>query len=398
MKLHLEFGSLSHEEEAKQLAAILGQCFAFPNTERYFHRLGLENFRVVREGGRIVGGLGIYQMGQWFGGKSVAMAGLAAVGVPPEQRGTGVAFELLSQTLQELHEREVPISALYPATQRLYRKVGYEQGGNACLYEIPTNSIGLSDRTLPIQPVSPINYKIFSDIYCQSAIKINGNLDRHQAIWEAIIQPRELWEGIIPLREHEVIYAYLVGAQSQPEGYIIFHQNAKESQLVILDWVALTIAAAKRLWTFVADHRSQIKTATWRGSVIHPLLLFLPEQTAKVKNSSIWMLRIIDVAKALSERGYPAGVEAELHLTVQDDLLTGNNGNFILRVSGGSGEVTRGGKGELQLNIRGLSPLYTGLYTPHQLQFSGFLEATEKALATATQIFAGSVPWMADFF
>lgn len=387
MKLGWEFGSLK-EEDAKELAAILGQCFAISDTQMYFDRLGTENFRVVTEGGRIVGGLGIYQMGQWFGGKSVPMAGLAAVGVPPEQRGTGVAFELLSRTLQELYEKEVPISALYPATQRLYRKVGYEQGGNSCIYEIPTNSIGLSDRTLPVQPVNPINYQIFSDIYSQSAIKINGNLDRNPAIWEGIIQPRE----------QEVIYAYLVGTQSQPEGYIIFHQNRKESQLIILDWVALTTSAAKRLWTFVADHRSQIKTAMWRGSVVHPLLLFLPEQTAKVKNSSMWMLRIIDVAKALSGRGYPVGVEAELHLMVQDDLLSDNNGNFILRVSGGSGEVTRGGKGELRLNIRGLSPLYTGLYTPHQLQFSGFLEASDRVLATATEIFALSVPWMADFF
>ncbi|MFB2894944.1 enhanced intracellular survival protein Eis [Aerosakkonemataceae cyanobacterium BLCC-F50] len=388
MKLGWEFGSLSQEEDAKQLAAILGQCFAVGDTQKYFDRLGRENFRVVTEGGRIVGGLGIYQMGQWFGGKSVAMAGLAAVGVPPEQRGTGVAFELLSGTLRELYEREVPISALYPATQRLYRKVGYEQGGNACIYEIPTKSIGLSDRTLPIQPVTPINYTIFSDIYSQSAIKINGNLDRNPAIWEGIIQPRE----------QEIIYAYLVGTQSQPEGYIIFHQKAKESQLIILDWVALTTSAAKRLWTFVADHRSQIETAMWRGSVVHPLLLFLPEQTAKVRNSSMWMLRIIDVAKALSKRGYPVGVEAELHLMVQDDLLSDNNGNFILRVSGGSGEVTRGGKGELVLNIRGLSPLYTGLYTPRQLQFSGFLEASDRVLATATEIFALSVPWMADFF
>lgn len=388
MKLGWEFGSLSQEEDAKELAAILGQSFAFSDTQRYFDRLGVENFRVVREGGRIVGGLGIYQMGQWFGGKSVPMAGLAAVGVPPEQRGTGVAFELLSKTLQELYEKEVPICALYPATQRLYRKVGYEQGGNSCIYEIPTNSIGLSDRTLPIQPVTPINYQIFSDIYRQSAIKINGNLDRNPAIWEGIIQPRE----------QEIIYAYLVGTQSQPEGYIIFYQNAKESQLKILDWVALTTAAAKRLWTFLADHRSQIQKAMWRGSVVHPLLLFLPEQTAKVKNSSTWMLRIVNVAKALSGRGYPEGVEAELHLMVQDDLLSDNNGNFILRVSGGSGEVTRGGKGDLRLNIRGLSPLYTGLYTPHQLQFSGFLEATDRVVATATEIFSGSVPWMADFF
>jgi len=79
-------------------------------------------------------------------------------------------------------------------------------------------------------------------------------------------------------------------------------------------------------------------------------------------------------------------------------LLADNNGNFILRVSAGKGEVARGGRGELRLNIRGLSPLFTGLYTPQQLQFSGFLEASDQSLAIATQIFAGSSPWMPDFF
>lgn len=388
MKLNLEFGSVSNPEETQHLAAILGQCFMFSSTERYFNRIGLENFRVVRRGGQIAGGLAIYHMGQWFGGERLPMAGLAAVGVPPEHRGTGVAVELLTQTLKELYANGVPISALYPATQRLYRKVGYEQGGTSCIYEMPTNTIGLSDRTLPILPVNPLRHELFHDTYRQWAIKINGNLDRNQAIWEGIIQPRE----------EEIIYAYLVGSESQPEGYIIFKQNAKESHLVILDWVALSTAAARCLWTFVADHRSQIEKVLWDGSVFNPLLLLLPEQTAKVKNSSIWMLRIVDVNKALSGRGYPVGVEAELHLAVQDELLSENNGNFVLRVSGGRGEVIKGGKGELQLNVRGLAPLYTGLFTPHQLQFSGFLSATDNALFTATQMFAGSEPSMPDFF
>lgn len=87
-----------------------------------------------------------------------------------------------------------------------------------------------------------------------------------------------------------------------------------------------------------------------------------------------------------------------MHLEVRDDLLAENNGKFILSVANGRGEVTSGGKGELQLDIRGLAPLFTGLFTPHQLQVTGKLEATESALAAATQIFAGVSPWMADFF
>nr|WP_084786350.1 sterol carrier protein domain-containing protein [Mastigocladopsis repens] len=69
-----------------------------------------------------------------------------------------------------------------------------------------------------------------------------------------------------------------------------------------------------------------------------------------------------------------------------------------LSVANGCAEVTSGGKGEMKLDIRGLAPLYTGLFTPQQLQFAGQLDATQTAMSAATQIFAGASPWMADFF
>uniref|UniRef100_A0A0C1R7U1 Enhanced intracellular survival protein domain-containing protein n=1 Tax=Tolypothrix bouteillei VB521301 TaxID=1479485 RepID=A0A0C1R7U1_9CYAN len=106
----------------------------------------------------------------------------------------------------------------------------------------------------------------------------------------------------------------------------------------------------------------------------------------------------MSVEKALSARGYPSGIESELHLEVHDDLLEANRGKFILSVANGRGEVTRGGRGEMKLDVRGLAPLYTNLFTPQQLQQSGYLQATEIAIATATALFANSSPWMPDFF
>lgn len=397
MTPNFEFGTPANSEQTQQLGAILSQCFNSPLSEWlvYLNRIGLENFRVVRQGEQIAGGLAVIEMGQWFGGCCVPMAGLAAVGIPPEYRGMGAAVELLTQTLKEIQAKQLPISVLYPATQYLYRQVGYEQGGTAGGFEIRLETLRLSVnqaslkaiRNLEMQAVTPIRHEVFRDIYRQSAVKNNGNLDRNEAIWQSIIQPRE----------QETIYAYLVGSP-QPEGYIIFKQDAKESQIIILDWVALSAAAAQRLWMFLADHRSQIQKVLWRGAAINPFLLLLPEQTAKVQYLDRWMLRIIDVVKALESRGYPAGLETELHFAVVDELLPENNGNFVLRVSGGRGEVKRGGKGELQLNIRGLASLYTGLYTPSQLQVSGYLAGTDNAVSAATQIFAGAEPWMSDFF
>lgn len=91
-------------------------------------------------------------------------------------------------------------------------------------------------------------------------------------------------------------------------------------------------------------------------------------------------------------------MDAELHLDIKDELLSENNGQFVLTVSQGRGEVKRGGKGELQLNIRGLAPLYTGLFTPDRLQLAGQLQASETALAIATKLFTSSEPWMSDRF
>ncbi|MCP6760604.1 MAG: GNAT family N-acetyltransferase [Fischerella sp. CENA71] len=386
-----EYSKLANAEDMKRLREILSQCFigTLGDQESYINIIGIDNFRILHQKEQIAGGLAILPMGQWWGSQRVPMGGIAAVGIAPEYRGTGAAITMIQQTLKELHVRSVPISVLYPATQRLYRKAGYEQAGNFCAWEIACDTLSTTEQPLPVIRVE-FDIKVLSELYQQKARLTNGHLDRYPAIWERLIEPDE----------KEVFYTYLIGSANQPEGYIIFSQHRTEegSILRIKDWVLLTTAAVQSFWNFIASHRSQIEKVRWRSSVVDYLGLVLPEQTAKIKSTIRWMLRVIDVVKALEMRGYPPGVDTELHLEIQDDLFAENNGKFILAVSNGRGEVTSGGKGELQLDIKGLVPLYTGLFTPQQLQLAGKLTATESALLAATQIFTGASPWMPDFF
>jgi predicted acetyltransferase len=67
-------------------------------------------------------------------------------------------------------------------------------------------------------------------------------------------------------------------------------------------------------------------------------------------------------------------------------------------VTGGSGKVTQGGRGEMELDVRGLAPLFTGFFTPFELKSVGLLAAGPAALAAAARIFAGPEPWMPDYF
>ncbi len=163
MPLQFQYSTLTQSEDVEPLGSILDQCFlAKPgSSEAYINQVGMENLRLIRQSEQIVGGLATIPMGQWYGGQCVPMMGIAAVGIAPQYRGTGAAIALMQHTLNELHAKGIPISALYPATQRLYRKAGYEQGGNRCSWEIPTASIQIREQPLPVQPVVPINLEVF---------------------------------------------------------------------------------------------------------------------------------------------------------------------------------------------------------------------------------------------
>src|SRR4051812_22649148 len=79
----------------------------------WMERIGHENLRIVTDGGAILGGLGFYRFGQYWGGRSVPLAGLAGVGVAPAARGRGLARRFLIDTLAQVRGQGVPIAALY---------------------------------------------------------------------------------------------------------------------------------------------------------------------------------------------------------------------------------------------------------------------------------------------
>ncbi|MBD2465326.1 GNAT family N-acetyltransferase [Oscillatoria sp. FACHB-1407] len=384
------YGTLDSSHEEENLSRLLSQCFNSPGESVYMKRVGSQNFRVLRQGDQLVGGLAVLQMGQWYGGQCVPMAGIAAVGVAPEFRGSGAAITLMQKTLGELREQGIPLSVLYPATQRLYRKAGYEQGGLLCVWEIEPQTIQASDRSLPIHPITP-TVDLLAPLYRQKAQIYSGHVERHSFLWQELtdMQPKEA-----------IACAYGFGDLNHLEGYIIFHQVRvnNDNRLVIKDWVLLTSAAIQRFWSFLADHRSQIDNIRWRSSLTDPLSLLLPEQSARLVNAERWMLRIIDVSKALEKRGYSANVQAELHLDIQDDLFAENTGRFVLTVANGKSEVVQGGNGDLKLHIRSLSSLYSGLFTARELKLMGQIEGTEIALSTADHVFQSHSPWLSDFF
>ncbi len=120
-----------------------------------------------------------------------------------------------------------------------------------------------------------------------------------------------------------------------------------------------------------------------------------------------WMLRALDVPRALGARGYQ-GVSGEVTLAIEDPLFPANAGPWLLRVDRGRAQVTpaAGGAGAgaaaaaaaKPVPIGLFSALYTGLATPGDLVLMGALDEDDPRLPVLSTLFAGPVPWMPDFF
>ena len=197
-------------------------------------------------------------------------------------------------------------------------------------------------------------------------------------------------------------FAYGVERGHRLDGYVTYIQNRRVADgrgvLHLTDLVALTPEAGRRLLTFFADHRSLVESVNWVGSPAEPLLLQAGEQEAKVADNVKWMLRVVHVKRALAGRGYPSGLRAEVQFDIQDDLLPGNRGRFVLSVSGGSGRVRKGGRGRVRIDVRGLAALYTGFLSAEELLATGLIYGDTSDLGEASAVFAGPTPWMVEMF
>ncbi len=380
-------------EEAAAGAAIMAQSFAatVEQEKTYIDTLGHDNLRLVRHGDEILGGLVFLPMGQWFGGQRVAMSGVGSVAIAPQARGQGAARFLMGSAVQEMAQAGVAISTLYPAVQRLYHQLGYGPGGTYGLWDIATAQIPEQRSSLELYPIALAPHQLLEADRQQAwGQTYAGGLDRHPFLWQRLVNPAE-----------GVSFAYGLGSDQSPQGYVIYRQNRDRSGQTILTiqaWAAASQTAIASLWTFFAQHRSQIDRIQWSGGVVDPLAMALPEQRASLRSLTQWMTRIVTVEAALTQRGYPHGVAAELHLDIQDPLVATNQGRFVLTVEEGQGQITPGGRGDLVVPIDALATLFTGLRSAQTLRALGLIEATPEVATLTTALFAVDSPWMADFF
>ena len=395
--LSLEYGPVRDDDELRAFALVLAQALAPtpPTDPKWFDSWLARKHegiaRVVRRGGALAGGLVNLPMGMFFGGARVPVAAITGVAIAPEHRGSGAASHLMRELVREAHHDATPIAALYPATQPLYRKAGFELAGAYYTTRVVTKDIEARCDELTVRRMDERDRDAVRALYTSVARERNGNFDRIEWLWCRITEAL----GTQTM-------AYVVEGDDGIEGYVVYtHQPEPRVRydLHVSDLIAATPRAHRQLLAFLASNRSMAPSITFHAAPADPFLYLLTEQdTQAIQKRIDWMVRVVDVPRALEARGYAAG-DATIHLEIEDDVIAENSGRFVLEVAGGLGRVRRGGEGRLRMHVRTLATMYTGFHTPFALHRVGRLHAETRAdLDAAARIFAGEQPWLPDMF
>ena len=387
-----DYGPPSGNKELRAYAEILAQSFAGKVEDMldWLTQLPERELRVWRENGRVIAGLTAYRIGQFFGGQSVPIAGIAGVVVTPHARKGGAGSGAMLAALHELHAEGTALSTLYPATQPVYRKLGYEVAGAHINYALPIGTITTREHGAEIRPAEIEDESAMAALYRERAQATNGNLDRSAFFWL-----RKWGKG------ENAAYRYMIEENGKATGYVIYRAQRvsfPKQDLVVADFMVKSQAAARRLLSFFAEHRSVGERVTLFGAPIEPLLFHLAEQKHRIEARWDWMTRIVSLKPALEKRGYAKHVKASLELEVRDDVLKENNGRWKLEVEGGAAKVEKGGKGKVKVDIRGLAAMNTSALSAQDAEQIGYLEASDADIATLNAIFGGPTPWTPDFF
>lgn len=380
------------ERDEAAFARGMERSFAIPSEAARvaWKRLGAD-VRFLADGDEPVAYLGWYAVGQWFGGRSIRCAGIAAVGVEPHRRSSGFASRIVAESLRELAEANFPLAALYPSNLALYRRADFEISGGR--YELRTPCASLR-RHEPLERVvelpDGVNDPRVRRLYARVAATHNGWIDRNEAIWDRVRDFRgEVREGFGVERGGELAaYVFVARRKRRQLGF----------DLMCGDLAAVDGAAGRAILGFLGSHGTigvdvQIFAAPW-----DPIAALLAEEPKRHALHFPWMLRVLDLDAALPARGFAPNVRGELHVDVEDTLIPRNAGKRVIVVENGVARVERGGSGRVRMRARALGPWFSGFATAEALAFAGHVEGPSDDLATATALMSGTPPTTSDFF
>ncbi|NYH41074.1 putative acetyltransferase [Micromonospora jinlongensis] len=356
---------------------------------------GLTRYGAFDGNGRLLGKAVDLSHDQWWSGRAVPAADVAGVAVAPEARGRGVARAMLTALLRGARERGAAVSALYPTVAAPYRACGWEAAGVLRTVDLATAALPRyrPSPDLTVRAGTVTDLPAVADLYERVTRHRNGMLTRRGELFDFFAADGGLPGDGLTLVERD---GDLVGYATWQRG----RGYGTESVLTVDEALAVTPEAAREIvgvlgsWASVAP---TLRLCPLDGDAVSACL---PLESARDHQRDLWMHRPVDVARAVSARGWPAHTRGVVDFTLTDALAEWNTGTWRLTVADGTAELARvDGDADLGLDVRGFALLYAGAARAHSVAQAGLLHHSPGVDPAALDLLgAGGPAQLLDYF
>lgn len=331
------------------------------------------------------------------GGGTVATSGLTWVGVHPAFRRRGLLTQMIDDHFARALARGEIVSTLYAAETAIYQRFGY---GLACASYFMSGGRGPELREVP--GADDLRIELENADVERHADAVRAVLSRvtrpgaHATVGDPLMRDLfidpELWrEGAERLR------IAVVHDAEGPAAFAIFTRKLAwtngepDAEFSMWTWAAATGAAERRLLSVVLDldlvAKVKMRNIPADAAFVHQLKDIRGAHFSVRDN--IWV-RVLDVPRALTARGYAADADVTLELT--DKQVPANAGLWRVRIAGGTAHVTReespSAVADVSMSVQELGAVYLGGVTVAALAHAGLVSGGADAVAALSAALA----------
>jgi predicted acetyltransferase len=331
-----EFTAVRHVDEH----AFHGRPPSEPQRRAMLERVEFDRTLAAFDAGSPVAIASVFSFRMCVPGAMAPAAGVSWVAVMPTHRRRGLVTSLMLRQLADIRERGEAIAVLWASEAGIYGRFGYGtatwvadlqlgRGDGALGRQAPAAEPGLRLRIAEPGSVRAELSKVHDTVLPTRP----GMFAREERWWN-----RVLWTGDEGQADGYPLRCMLAEDDSGPRGYALYLARSRwdedtglpDASLTVHEMIATDPAATAAIWGNLLSRDLVAHFTAPLRPVDDPLLYLLADlRRARSRVSDGLWLRIVDLPRALAQRGYSCPLDVVID--VRDPIMTANQGTWRLR-------------------------------------------------------------------